>query len=86
MTILDRSCPEAAFRDSLSDQEFWDYVHNRIMPGDHDLGYAESEPLDWMVGTTSRWEPCPVCGQATACGFDAEGRALIHPIPEDTND
>ena len=26
---------------------------------------------------------CGVCGEAGACGYDAEGRALIHPTEED---
>lgn len=27
--------------------------------------------------------PCPVCRESGPCGFDAEGRPLIHLIPED---
>jgi hypothetical protein len=26
-------------------------------------------------------EPCPVCDSTTACGWDAEGRPLIHAVP-----
>jgi hypothetical protein len=27
--------------------------------------------------------PCPVCGELGACGYDAEGRPMIHAIPAD---
>lgn len=27
--------------------------------------------------------PCPMCGQPGACGYDEQGRALIHAIPAD---
>ena len=25
------------------------------------------------------WQPCPECGQLGACGWDDEGRPMIHP-------
>lgn len=25
---------------------------------------------------------CPVCGSTTACGYDDDGRAMIHALPE----
>ena len=40
-----------------------------------------------------RWEledrmggPCPECGNVGACGYDSEGRAMIHVMPVDSED
>jgi hypothetical protein len=35
---------------------------------------AEPEPDESSLDA----EPCPVCGELTACAWDSEGRALIH--------
>lgn len=45
-----------------------------------DDGY-EPEPPGLLDETAA--EPCPVCGEQGACGYDDLGRALIHPIPAD---
>ena len=80
-------CPEAEFRASLSDGEFWDYVFNGVRPGDprpddydpdDDLNAPPSDRLDLT--------PCAVCGGYGACGYDDEGRALIHATPEEDDD
>jgi hypothetical protein len=39
---------------------------------------------DW-VEVRYRDEPCVTCGEVGACGYDAEGRALIH-VTEESND
>lgn len=28
-------------------------------------------------------DPCPLCGERGACGYDSEGRALIHALGEE---
>jgi len=30
--------------------------------------------------------PCPVCGEQGACGYDAQGRALIHATDDEEDD
>lgn len=69
-------CPEAEFRASLDDGEFWDYVLNGVRPGQEpevDFSDEDQSPPDEYGG------PCDVCGERGPCGYDAEGRPLIHP-------
>ncbi|HEY9411792.1 MAG TPA: hypothetical protein VIP77_19590 [Jiangellaceae bacterium] len=47
--------------------------------------YVEDEP-DCVDDEPPTVDPCPVCGAAGACSYDAEGRPLIHTdtqLPED---
>lgn len=76
-------CPEADERDALSDAEFWERVYSRICGAD-----MEPEPPDYGPDTDGRGigvavisdhiSPCPVCHEWGACGYDAEGRPMIH--------
>lgn len=69
-------CPEADIRDAMSDDEFWAHVLGASPTWDAD----DSGPdLDIAISTI----PCAVCGESGACGYDAEGRALIHATEED---
>ena len=36
--------------------------------------------------TFSDREPCPICGEHGACGYDAEGRPMIHTDWDDEDD
>jgi hypothetical protein len=68
-------CPEAEYRDGLSDAEFWDLVLNGRRPDDGDDDYGpdiDHEALDPVTTT------CAECGVTGACAFDIDGRALIH--------
>ena len=68
------ACPEAEYRASLPDDDFWDYVLLRQRPGDQ----PDDEPdLD---GVTSQFDPCLECGERGPCAYDNLGRALIHVI------
>jgi hypothetical protein len=40
--------------------------------------YGTGEP-EWAESWD--WSPCPICGEEGPCGYDAEDRPLIHPIP-----
>lgn len=31
-------------------------------------------------------EPCPVCGSEAECAYDADGRPLIHALPEEDDE
>lgn len=70
-------CPEAAELDALDDGAFWERVLNgRTDEGpDVDEGEPEREVADLGV--------CPVCAELGACGYDAEGRPMIHTTDED---
>lgn len=80
MTVGRQLCPEADFRASLSDADFWTYVLLGYRPGeepdwDGQGSYDEPGPLDIVLN------PCEVCGEWGPCGYDAEGRPLIHWQP-----
>lgn len=65
-------CPEAEFRASLDDGDFWNYVLLGIRPGD---------PCpDWVdIDEPSIYKPpCPECGSIVACGYDEQGRPMVH--------
>lgn len=47
------------------------------------LEQREPDPEDYApVWVSLDGEPCPTCGADGACGYDAEGRALIHATAE----
>lgn len=43
---------------------------------------VEPDEPEW-VEVRYRDEPCPACGEIGACGYDTEGRALIHVTEDD---
>lgn len=49
---------------------------------------AESIPDEPGLDDDGLIPPCPVCGEAGACGYDAEGRPMIHAdlMDEDGDD
>lgn len=78
------SCETQVRRATMSDEEFWQDVADMLMHGrpltdderddrhsGADWDPPQHEPLDL--------QPCPECGEAGACGYDALGRPLIHP-------
>lgn len=74
-------CPDREYRESLSEDEFWDYVLLGQRPGE----YVEPEPdddLDEYVTFAGTFDACPECGEIDACGYDAEGRPMIHTTNE----
>lgn len=68
-------CPEAAELDALDDGAFWE----RVLNGRTD-GPDTEDPDD--VPTTRQFDPCPLCGERGACGYDDQGRPLIHDLDE----
>lgn len=71
-------CPEAEFRASLDDGEFWEHVLNGVRPGEDPE--IEADPFEEDPGPLGDYGgPCDICGEVGACGYDAEGRPLIHP-------
>lgn len=76
-------CPEADERAAMSDAEFWDRVAANLTtePYEYDPNDEALDPPNLTA------HPCPVCGAAGACGYDAEGRAMIHALAtEDPDD
>jgi hypothetical protein len=73
-------CPEAAERAEMPDDQFWEFVYR-----DHyaDAG-PDDEPLD-DVGPAYD-DGCPTCGARGACGYDHEGRPMIHTTEVDLDD
>lgn len=73
-------CPEAEYRASLTDAEFWEHVfHGDDGPDDYDPDNDPYAPRATFLAT-----PCEVCGSLDeACGYDVEGRPMIHATEQD---
>lgn len=70
-------CPEFDKRNAMSDDDFWDYVFNRDNAEVEDYEPPEVSKIDI---------PCTVCGEQGACGYDNEGRPMIHTTEEEDDD
>jgi hypothetical protein len=70
-------CPEAQQRAEMSDEEFWEHVAGNLI----EASPPEEPDIDEIEMT--RAGPCTVCGEYGACGYDVEGRPLVHPEPDD---
>lgn len=66
-------CPEAGLRDGMSDADFWAHVFRQ--PDQ----WVDDDGLD-LDQTTNQDKPCPLCGELGACGYDADGRPLLHAL------
>ena len=78
-------CSEAVFRNSLNDDDFWDYVFNRSATratSDLDEPFDDDQDDEHIAPDT----PCPICGSLRECGTDSEGRPMIHCLPAHTDD
>lgn len=73
-------CPEAEQRDAMSDSEFWEHALRATRLPTLDEDWPDEDPADW------RSDPCTVCRSMGACGYDAEGRPLIHPEPDEDDE
>lgn len=75
MTAL---CPEAQERAAMTDAEFWE----RVFPQDTEPDFDDfAEDPSYATST-----PCGVCGSLTACGYDQDGRPLIHAQDDPDDD
>ncbi len=73
-------CPEAEYRASLSDADFWAHVLQ------HDPANPETDDgpdIDDLALTTNQGTPCPECGEYVVCAYDSQGRAMTHVIESD---
>lgn len=63
-------------RKTMNDEEFWDDVFGTPDP------FQEAVELDECFGIDAP-TPCPECGSTVACGYDSEGRPMIHVVEEE---
>lgn len=85
-------CSERDFRNSLDDDDFWNWVLLRIPPGsrtqftsqDDYFFFDDNHDDDLLDDLVAPTEPCPICGAFRECGTDLEGRPMIHCLPVDT--
>lgn len=72
-------------RAAMDDDMFWAHVAESLAgPNGYDAD-------DFDVPISNQGEPCTECGETGACGYDAEGRAMVHitiddDAPEDGGD
>lgn len=80
-------CPESEYRRSLDEGDFWNYVLLGIKPGDRQDNYdPEDDPNFPELISLEPNTPCSLCGVIGACGYDEEGRPMIHcTIEEEEN-
>lgn len=72
------SSPEAQ---AMPEEDFWDAVfshHQGPEPDDEDL--SDQHPL------FAEMAPCRECGEMGPCGFDVEGRPMVHLERDDSRD
>jgi hypothetical protein len=62
-------------RRTMNDEEFWADVFGMPEP------LTEAQELDECFGIEAP-NPCPECGSIVACGYDSEGRPMIHVVEE----
>ena len=76
-------CTVRDVRSQMTDQQFWDHVYqvNIGAPDDDGPDLDDFGPDVPMTGT-----PCPECGEAGACAWDANGRPLIHAVKGTSGD
>lgn len=72
-------CPEAEYRASLSDAEFWEHV---LLGGvqvedDYDPDSDPNCPPETPMAC-DEWGTCPLCGETGACAFDVNGDPMRH--------
>jgi hypothetical protein len=70
-------CSEAAERAAMSDDDFWAHVFLRGQTEPSPLVFPEIEA---DLDEAPAGQPCPECGELGACGYDSEGRPMIHSI------
>lgn len=68
-------CQVREKRAGMSDEEFWDDVFPQ--------SEYEPEGPDMDCTGIDSLNPCPECGSVVACGYDSEGRPMIHVVQED---
>jgi hypothetical protein len=70
-------CRETAFREGLSDPEFWEKVLlGEQAPGpDYDI---DLDDIEQIQGSS-----CTACGAVGACAYDVDGRPMIHTTEDD---
>lgn len=75
------TCSEREKRAAMTDAEFWEHVFPAEEPNPNVIlpGWGEG---DQAIDADMYPDECPVCHQRNACGWDAEGRPLIHPVGE----
>lgn len=71
-------CLNRARRAAMTDEAYWDDVARSLIGG---TTWAEEglPPEEESINL----DPCPECGSMVACGYDSEGRPMIHVIEED---
>jgi hypothetical protein len=68
-------------RSTMNDDEFWEDVSNTLGWNTTPDQLQEAVELDECFGIDAP-NPCPECGSVVACGYDSEGRPMIHVIEE----
>ena len=74
-------CPESAKRAAMTDPEFWEHVFPQRPRVEFNFEPVDDDPPDPLAIDDT--QPCAECGERGACGYDAEGRPMVHVVTED---
>jgi hypothetical protein len=75
-------CSKRSARANMTDEEFWDDVAETLgsrEPDVDDMEYAYN-------GFLSQPSACPECGEFGACGYDSQGRPMIHAVKDEDDE
>ena len=86
--FVTRQCLVRGRRAAMTDEEFWADVEDLrgvgsiplLLGGDVDPDLEDVGPDPRDPGYP---DPCSECGEVGACGYDAEGRPMVHVQRED---
>ena len=75
-------CTVRDARAAMTDDEFWHDVARGLEqpPYQSDDPHGDYYDPDPALALP---DPCPTCGELGACGYDAEGRPMIHTSPRE---
>lgn len=81
---IEDTCSLATFSDALDDGDFWEWVFHRRLPTDPHPDDGDDQYFD--IPELHDQQQCPECGEYGACGYDAEGRPMVHVTKEAVED
>lgn len=76
---FEHACIVREKRSTMSDDEFWEDVFGTGTWEPYP--FDEDDEIEKCFGIDAP-TPCPECGSTVACGYDSEGRPMIHVVEE----
>lgn len=82
---VEDTCSLVIFSNALAeDGDFWEWVFHRRLPTDPYPDDGDDQFFD--IPELDIQEQCPECGEYGPCGYDAEGRPMVHVVKAGVED